>query len=183
MRSNWPATGCYPNLNVKNGGVFATPPSNLSSVAVRLVLVLGGAGSAHDVADAGHQPRHLHWEHELGRIAGSHFLQGVHVLEGHGVSTETAGSILDTLECVGEARCSEDGGLLVAFGFEDFGLSGTFGFEDFGLLLPFCDGDVGLFLAVGLKDHGATHTFCGHLSGHCGLDVGRRFDLSDLDVG
>ena len=148
-----------------------------------VLVVFGGAGASHYVADSGHEFGHLHGEDEFGGFAGCHLFEGVHVLEGHGVSAEAAGGVLDSLEGVGESVGSQYRSLLVAFGLEDLGLSGAFGFEDFGLLLPFCDGDGGFAFAVGFEDHGASHAFGGHLAGHGGLDVGGGFDLSDFYVG
>src|SRR5919109_2708270 len=132
----------------------------------------GVEGAAGGAGDAGEQVGQLHGHHELGRGRGADLLEGVQVLQGHGVGVDGPGHVEDLGEGHREPLGAQDRGLPVALGGEDGGL-----------LLALGDRDRRPLGAGGLGDHRPAGPLGRHLPGHRVLHLRRRGDLADLDVG
>src|SRR5439155_1527947 len=66
--------------------------------------------------EASQQPGELEGEDELGRGIAPHLLEGVEVLQAHGLGVHAGGRLVDRVEGHGEALGPEDGGSALALG-------------------------------------------------------------------
>src|SRR6266536_3129786 len=135
-------------------------------------LARGGEGPARLTGDARQQGGKLHRHDELGVRRRADLLQRLQVLQAHGVGVDRLGDLEDLPQRQREALRAQDRRLAVALCRQDRGP-----------LLALRHGDGGLLGARGLGDHGAAGPLGRHLAGHGLLDLRRRDDLADLDVG